>query len=410
MSSFEPFGSDIPYAEPPWYRGYSTPYYNDSHVQFRAKVRAFVEKEITPHVEEWEEKEDYPGREFHQKAYEAGVFGAIWPKEYGGTPPDNFDIFHELIYWDELSRTTPGGALAACFLTIKIALPPILHTGPRWMKETIAPEVISGKKIIALAITEPQAGSDVSNLTTTAVRDGDFYVLNGQKKFITSGIKADYFTVAARTGAEGMGGISLILVESNTPGVRVRKLKTQGWLSSNTAHILFEDARVPVKNLIGVENMGFLAIMLNFNHERFTGIAMANRGSRNMIEDSIAYARVRNTFGKRLIDHQAIRHKIAEMASKVDAVHAQIEQIAFQIKQGVDPRLIGGPIALLKVLTTKTAEFCAREASQVLGGNSYLRSGPGSRVERTYREIRVGAIGGGSEEVMLDLAMRQAKL
>jgi len=167
---------------------------------------------------------------------------------------------------------------------------------------------------------------------------------------------------------------------------------------------------VPIKNLIGTENMGFIAIMLNFNHERLTGIIMTNRGSRNMIEDSIAYARVRNTFGQRLIDHQAIRHKIAEMAYRVEAVHAVLEQVAYQIKQGVNPRLIGGPIALLKVQATKTAEFCAREASQILGGNSYLRSGPGARVERTYREIRVGAIGGGSEEVMLDLAMRQAKL
>eukprot|EP01127_Copromyxa_protea_P010106 TRINITY_DN2435_c0_g1_i1.p1 TRINITY_DN2435_c0_g1~~TRINITY_DN2435_c0_g1_i1.p1 ORF type:complete len:410 (-),score=99.70 TRINITY_DN2435_c0_g1_i1:29-1258(-) len=409
MSVFEAFGSDIPYAEPSWYRGFSTPYYNDSHVNFRAKVRDWCEKEIVPNVEEWEENQDYP-RDLHRKCYEAGIYGAIWPKQYGGTPPENFDIFHELIYWDELARATPGGALAACFLTIKIALPPILYMGPRWMKEQVAPEIISGKKIIALCITEPQVGSDVSGLTTTAVRDGDDYIINGQKKFITSGMKADYFTVAVRTGKEGMGGISLFLVDAHAPGIRVRKLKTQGWLSSNTAHVLFDEVRVPAKNLIGQENMGFLAIMLNFNHERFTGIVMTNRGSRNCIEDAIAYARVRSTFGQRLIDHQVIRHKIAEMATRVEGIQAQIEQLAFQMKQGVDPRLLGGPLALLKVQATKAAEFCAREASQIFGGNSYLRSGPGARVERTYREVRVGAIGGGSEEVMLDLAMKQARL
>jgi len=207
-----------------------------------------------------------------------------------------------------------------------------------------------------------------------------------------------------------MGGISLLLIEKDMPGIKLRKMKTQGWLSSNTAHILFEDVKVPVKNLIGQENHGFIAIMLNFNHERFVGIAMSIRGARTCIEDAVSYGRVRQTFGKRLIDNQVIVHKIAEMATRVEACQAVLENIVFQMCNNVDPKRIGGPIALLKVQVTKTLEFCAREASQIIGGNSYLRHGPGSRVERVYREVRVAAIGGGSEEVMLDLAMRQARL
>jgi len=190
----------------------------------------------------------------------------------------------------------------------------------------------------------------------------------------------------------------------------VRRLKTQGWWTSNTCHVIFEDTRVPVKNLIGQENQGFMAIMHNFNHERFMMIVMSNRGSRGSIEASITYARSRKTFGKRLIDHQVIRHKIAEMIMRVESVQSHIEFLAWQMKSGESPLEVGGQLSLLKVLATRTMDFCARESSQIFGGNSYLRSGVGEHVERFYREVRVAAIGGGSEEIMMDLAMRQAKL
>jgi len=194
------------------------------------------------------------------------------------------------------------------------------------------------------------------------------------------------------------------------PGFTVRRLKTQGWWSSNTAHLIFEDVKVPAKYIIVQENAGFLPIMLNFNHERFISIVGACRASRLAIEESIRFARQRKTFGKRLIDHQVIRHKIAEMAMRVDSLQAALEDLAFQMERKTSPDLIAGPISLQKVMSTKTVEFCAREASQIFGGNSYLRTGVGSGVERLYREVRVIAIGGGSEEVMLDLAMRQARL
>jgi len=261
---------------------------------------------------------------------------------------------------------------------------------------------------MALAVSEPYAGSDVSSLRTTAVREGNFFIVNGEKKFITSGMKADYYTVAVRTGGEGMGGVSLLLMERDAPGVTTRKMKTQGWWSSNTAYITFENVKVPVAHIIGKENDGFKAIMDNFNHERFVLAAMSNRYARVCLEEAWKYAQVRTTFGKPLIQQPVIRQKLAEMARQVEATHALLEQVAFQMKSMVDGLSLGGIVALSKVQATKTFEFCAREASQVLGGNSCIRGGKGERVERLYREVRVHAIGGGSEEILLDLAVRQA--
>jgi len=216
--------------------------------------------------------------------------------------------------------------------------------------------------------------------------------------------------VAVRTGEDGFGGISLLLLEKGMPGFNVRRLKTQGWWGSNTAFLTFDNVKVPVRNLIGEENNGFLYIMFNFNPERFGAAVQANRYARVCLEESIIYARKRKTFGKLLIDHQVIRHKIAEMARRIEATHALIEIICYQLNNKVSDRVIGGHLALVKVQATTTFEFCAREASQILGGASYIRGGIGDRIERLYREVRVMAIGGGSEEIMRDLAMRQAKL
>jgi len=292
-----------------------------------------------------------------------------------------------------------------------IGLPPVLLFGSEYLKEKVARDCVTGKKLTALAVTEPWAGSDVANIQTTARREGDYYIVNGQKKFITGGLKASFFTTAVRTGSEGMEGISLLLLEKEMPGITIRRLKTQGWWPSTTTHIIFEDVKVPVQNLIGKENEGFKYIMYNFNNERLSGIAVANRSARVCLEEAIRYARNRKTFGKRLIDHQVIRHKIAEMVRGIESTQAMVENICFQLSnENSNLRLLGGLIALLKVQASKNMELCAREASQILGGASYLRTGPGEKVERIYREVRVMAIGGGSEEILNDLAMRMAKL
>jgi len=270
--------------------------------------------------------------------------------------------------------------------------------------------VISGNKIMSLAVSEPWVGSDVAGLQTTARRDGDFFIVNGAKKWITGGTRASFFTTAVRTGEAGMKGISLLLMEAPAPGFTITRMKTQGWWTSSTAYLEFDDVKVPCENLIGEENKGFSYIMQNFNHERFVLAAQANRFARVCLEEAIRYARQRKTFGKRLADHQAIRHKVAEMASRVEATHALLEQIAFQMKHNVPDNVVAGTIALTKVQATKNMEYCAREASQIFGGSAYIRGGKGAVVERLYREVRVMAIGGGSEEIMLDLAMKQARL
>ena len=402
----------IPYSEPYWYsEQYKSPYYTEAHKRFAKKVRDFVDKELAPFSGQWDEAGEYP-RELHQKAYAAGILGANWPVEFGGTPPEGgkFDAFHDLIFHDELARCGAGGVLTGLFFTLGIALPPILRFGSDFLKQKYARRAITGETIMALAVTEPYAGSDVAALQTTARREGNFYIVNGEKKFISSGTRADYMTVAVRTGGEGHGGISMLVIERNTPGLTTRRMKTQGWWASSTAYVTFEDVKVPVENLIGKENEGFKYIMYNFNHERFIGVACCNRSSRICVEDAISYARKRKTFGKRLADHPVIRTKIAEMVRHVETTHALLETIAYQMSQGVPDSLLGGMIGLAKVQATRTLEFCAREASQILGGASCIRGGQGERIERIYREVRINAIGGGSEEVLLDLVARQARL
>jgi len=266
------------------------------------------------------------------------------------------------------------------------------------------PQVLAGEKIIALAITEPSGGSDVANLKTRAVRDGDHYVVNGGKIFITSGIRADFYTVAVRTGGEGASGISLLLIEKGTPGFTQTELKKMGWWASDTAALYFDNCKVPVTNLIGAENKGFSGIMINFNMERL-GIAATSVGLAMVcMDEAVAWARERKTFGKRLLDHQVIRHKIADMAKRILATQAFMEQTTWQMQQGQVPVV---ELSLLKVQATETLEFCAREAVQIYGGSGFMR---GNKVERIYREVRVFAIGGGSEEIMRDLAARQLRL
>lgn len=376
---------------------YHGPFYTPDHQAWRATLRAFVDKEIIPFVDEWDEAGQFP-RELYKKAAEVGLLGIGYPEIYGGTPvPDPFFL---IVTAEEMARSSSGG-INASLLVHSIGLPPVLNIGSEDMKNRIAPHVLAGEKIHALAITEPSGGSDVANLQTRAKLDGDHYVVNGSKMFITGGMRADYYTVAVRTGGDGAGGVSLLLIERDRPGFTRTSLKKQGWWASDTAALYFDDVRVPKENLIGTENTGFIGIMMNFNNERLGMSASANALARVCLEDAIAWARERKTFKKRLADHQVIRHKFAEMARKINATQAYLEQCALRVQAGENPV---ADLSLLKVQATLTMEYCAREAMQILGGAGYMR---GCRVERIYREVRVMAIGGGSEEIMRDLAARQ---
>jgi acyl-CoA dehydrogenase len=375
-----------------------SPHYDESHEAVCDTVRAFVSREITPFVDDWEAAGELP-HELHRKAAAAGVLGLNYPEEFGGTGT-GFNLFHSMVQTEELARPGAGG-ISASLMTHGIGLPPILAMGSDAMKRRIAPEVLAGEKIICLGITEPGGGSDVANLRTRAERKGAAYIVNGAKTLITSGMRADYITLAVRTGGPGIGGVSLLLVETDRPGVSRTALAKMGWHSSDTATIHFDDVEVPADNLIGPENAGFGGIMRNFNGERLGMSQQANAFARICFEDALDWARQRETFGKPLVTNQVIRHKLADMVRRIQATQAWIDHCAWTVLNGC---AFPGDFALLKVQATQTMEFCAREACQILGGASFVR---GSRIERIYREVRVMAIGGGSEEIMFDLASRQ---
>lgn len=374
----------------------ASPYYNDSHHAFRDTLRRFVAREISPHVEAWDEAGGFP-RDLYRRAAEVGLLGLGFPPEYGGVEGD---LFHSIVAAQELARAGSGG-VSASLMSHTIGAPPIARLGSDAMKARVLPPVLKGEKISALAITEPEAGSDVANLRTTAHRQGDHYLVNGGKIFITSGMRADFYTVAVRTGGAGMGGISLLLIERGMPGFSQAPLKKMGWWASDTAILTFADVKVPCENLIGAENEGFRGIMLNFNGERIGMAAACNGFSQVCLEEAVSWARARQTFGRPLIEKQVIRHKLVDMAMRIHATQAYLESLAWRVEQGEKPV---ADIAMLKNQATQTMAFCAAEAVQIHGGMGFMRGTP---VERIYREVKVNAIGGGAEEIMKDLAARQ---
>tara|TARA_A200000113_G_scaffold112392_2_gene100838 strand:- start:4203 stop:5375 length:1173 start_codon:yes stop_codon:yes gene_type:complete len=369
------------------------------HDEWRTQLRRFFEKEIIPYADDWDETGLIPD-DLWPKSAEVGILGLDYPEEFGGIS-EGIDIWHKNILNEELARIAVGG-IGASLMVHNIALPPIINFGTQEIQKIVIPPVLSGKKRISLAITEPSGGSDVANLATTATLIDDHYVINGSKTYITGGMNADWFTTAVRTGGEGASGISTILIPSNLDGiVRTALDRKQGWWCSDTATIYFENVRVPKGYLIGEENQGFKVIMVNFNAERMGMSAAMEAASRVCFEDAIIWAQERKTFGKRLADHQVIRHKFAEMKQRINATQSYLNNVSRRIQLGDEN---AADIALLKVQSSQTMEFCAREAMQILGGVGYIR---GNRVERIYREVRVNAIGGGSEEIMRDLAARQ---
>ena len=371
---------------------------DETHEAWRRSVRGFIDREIMPHVEDWEEAGRIP-RALYKKASEAGLLGVGYPESYGGEGTD-FDRFHGIVTSEELARIGAGGVSSALMIH-GIGLPPIMAMGSEEMKREIGQAVLSGDKQISLGITEPGGGSDVAQLKTKAVKDGNGWRVNGSKTYITGGMTSKWATTAVRTGDEGMGGISLMLIDLESDGVSRTELPKQGWWASDTATLHFDDVFVPAENLIGEENHGFYGIMANFNGERLGMAAQAAAYARVCVEEAAAWAQERKTFGKRLADHQVIRHKLASMAQRVWATTTMLDTYAWHVQNGHTPV---AELAMLKVQATETMEYCAREAMQILGGAGFIR---GHRVERIYREVRVMAIGGGSEEIMRDLAARQ---
>jgi acyl-CoA dehydrogenase len=370
------------------------------HAAFRASVRRFVEREIAPHVAAWDEAGRFP-RELYGRAAELGLLGLGYPERFGGTPADGW---YRLIATEEIARAGSGGLMASLF-SHNIGLPPIVAHADEALQKRIVPDVLAGRQIAALAITEPGGGSDVARLACRARREGDHWIVDGEKTFITSGLRADWITLAVRTGGAGAAGISLIAVPGDAPGLQRSELAKMGWWCSDTAHLRFDACRVPAANLIGAENAGFRMIMENFNGERLLMSAGACAFAQACFDEALDWARQRRTFGATLVEHQVIRHRLMDMRMRIASTRAWLHTLVARQEagHGARPDWIA-ELCLLKNHATQTMQWCADAAVQILGGMGYVR---GTKSERIYREVKVMMIGGGAEEIMKELAARQ---
>jgi acyl-CoA dehydrogenase len=364
----------------------------------RKTVRDFAEREILPNVDEWERSGDLP-RELHRKAGESGLLGAAFPEAVGGGGGDGADA---VIICEELHQAgTPGGVFASLF-TCGIAVPHMIASGDERLIETYVRPTLRGEKIGSLAITEPGGGSDVGHLTTKATRDGDHYVVNGAKTYITSGVRADFVVTAARTGGPGAAGVSLIVVDRGTPGFEVtRKLEKMGWRSSDTAELSYTDVRVPVANLIGPENTGFLQIAAAFVSERVGLAAQAYASAQRCLDLTVEWCRNRETFGRPLISRQQVQNTLAEMARRIDVARVYTRHLVERQLAG-ETNLIT-EVCFAKNTAVEAGEWVANAAVQLFGGMGYMAE---SEVERQYRDMRIIGIGGGTTEILTGLAAK----
>jgi len=372
------------------------PPFGEEHEELRQTVARFVQKEIAPNVDEWEEAREFP-RELFGRCAELGFLGLKFPEELGGQGGTHL---HDAVWVEELARSGGSGGVAAGLNAhTSIAMPPIFKFGTEEQKQRWLPAGIAGEKIGALGITEPGAGSDVASLSTTAVRHGDTYVVNGAKTFITNGVRADFLVCACKTSeAGGHGGISFLVLEREMPGYEVsRKLEKLGWHSSDTGEISFSDVEVPAENLLGEENGGFKLIMANFAWERLLMAIGAVGAMQKLIETSVAYAQDREAFGRPIGKFQAIRHHVAEMATRAEASRAITYNALRLFHEGHNPIQ---EVSMAKLLTQRDLLDIADTALQIHGGYGYMRE---YGIERAVRDARLGPIGGGTDEIMKEI-------
>ncbi|MDV8070354.1 acyl-CoA dehydrogenase family protein [Rhodococcus sp. IEGM 1366] len=365
----------------------------------RETVRGFVNQEILPHLTQWERDGEIP-RELHRKAGALGLLGASAPESAGGEGGDAVD---SIVICEEMHQAGASGGLFASLFTCGIAVPHLIAAGDEAQIEKWVKPTLRGDKIGSLAITEPGGGSDVGHLTTTAKRDGEHYVVNGAKTFITSGVRADFVVTAVRTGGPGAGGVSLLVIEKGTPGFTVsRKLEKMGWRASDTAELSFVDARVPVENLVGAENSGFAQIAQAFVSERVALAAQAYASAERCLELTLEWCRARETFGRPLISRQAVQNTVTEMARKIDVAKVYTHSVIERHMAG-DGDLIA-EVCFAKNTAVETGEWVANQAVQLFGGLGYMQE---SEVERQYRDMRILGIGGGTTEILTGLAAKR---
>jgi acyl-CoA dehydrogenase len=367
-------------------------YIRPEHELLREQVARFVAREVEPHAAAWEEAGFTP-REVLRKMGEAGLLGLMYGSEHGGAEAD---ALTNLVFAEALSQSTFGGFIITVLVHTDMASPHLHHAGTKAQRDRHMPGVIAGRTITAVAITEPGAGSDVAGIRTTARREGDCWVLNGTKLFITNGVHADLYFVAARTTST-RHGMSMFIVEKGTPGFSVgRSLDKSGWLSSDTAELVFEDCRIPAANLLGEENKGFYSVMQNFQTERIALAAMAVGHCTQALKMTLAHVRQRQAFGATLFDKQVVRQRLAMLDARVQAARSFMYHCAWCVTQEHE---VTQQVSMLKALTGELVNEVVQACQQFHGGVGYMR---GTAIERLWRDARVLAIGGGATEVMLD--------
>lgn len=372
-----------------------SPYFTEEHDMLREQLRRFVDQEVLPHGEQWEEEGQVP-RDVLKQLGEMGVLGMRVPEEYGGS---GLDALASVVLAEELGKCTFGGFSATVLVHTDMATPHLVRYGSDEQKQRWLPGIVAGDIITAIAVTEPDAGSDVAGLRTRAVRDGDHYVLNGSKMFITNGYYGDLMFVAARTDpdAGGSQGISMFAVEKDTPGFRPsRKLEKHGWLCSDTAELVFEDCRVPADNLLGEEHKGFYSIMRNFQNERLVLAAMAVGEAAKALDMVVEHVRTRQAFGAPLWDKQGIRQRLSMRATETEAARQLLYHAAWLESAGEE---CVKDVSMVKALAAETLQRVVYDAMQFHGGMGYMRETP---IERMVRDARLHPIGGGATEVMLE--------
>lgn len=366
---------------------------------FREQVRRFVDRDLMPHVDEWEEMGELP-REIYLQAGALGILGLGYPEEYGGFPAS---LAMRSVAIQEIARTGSGG-LFVCLFTHTIFVAPVLALGTTSQKSSLVPPVLSGEKIAACGVTEPSGGSDVANLRTKAVLKDDRYIIDGEKTFISNGVRADSYLVAARTGGPGAAGVSLIFVDRDTPGFTRTPLRKMGWWMSDTAILHFDGVSVPAANRIGEEGTGFRATMENFNAERLMMADEACSYAETCYTEALEWARERRAFGSPLVSHQVIRHKLVDMRMRLFSTRTWVERAIDLWDQGRRDDAFVAELCMLKNHAGQTMQWCADQAVQILGGLGFMR---GMKSERVYRDAKAIMIGGGTEEILKELAARK---
>ncbi len=369
-------------------------YFTEEHEVFRESFKDFLQKEVVPHIEKWE-KTGSIERFIWEKFGEMGYFGLSYPEEYGGL---DLDMFYMVIFLEELQKINSGGFAAAMWAHVYLAMTHLNKEGDERIKQEYLAPSIEGKKIGCLCITEPFGGSDVAGMRSTAIKDGDHYILNGSKTFITNGVYSDYLIVAAKTDPDSKhAGMSILLVDRDTPGISATKLDKLGWRASDTGEIAFDNVKVPVENLMGEEGKGFPYIMQHFALERLIMGVNAHARAEYAIEYAVQYMSEREAFGRTIDKFQALRHKIAEMASEIEmckefnyAITKRLDQGEYAVKEAT----------MSKLLSTKIADQVIYDALQMLGGYGYMEEYP---MARLLRDSRLGPIGGGTSEILKEI-------